>query len=73
MGIFGSSEEVSDENTVDSIGHVNNNIVIQEARNTHTQMIIYEKMLSTYVLVTAEMIKLGIYLITQWRSISKDQ
>lgn len=69
MGIFGSSEETNEEKTVDSTGHVNNNIVIQEARDTHSQMLINERMLwATYILVTAEVIKLGIYLFTQWRN-----
>lgn len=69
MGIFGSSEESVEEKTVDSTGHVNNNIVIQEARDTHQQVLIGERLMyATYVLVIAEIIKLGIYLYTQWRN-----
>lgn len=58
MGIFGSSEESNEMKTVDTNGNVNNNIVIQEASDTHRQMIMREKLLfATYVL--AEIIKLG--------------
>lgn len=63
MGWFGSSEEETEMKTVDSNGNVNNNIIIQEARDTHSQMLLNERLLyATYILVGAEMIKLGIYL-----------
>lgn len=69
MGWFSSSEENFEEKTVDSTGHVNNNIIIQEAKDTHEQVLINEKMmLATYLLVFAEVVKLCIYLYTQWRS-----
>lgn len=42
MDIFRSSEEFIEKKTVDSMGHVNNNIVIQEARDTHNQKFISE-------------------------------
>lgn len=63
MGIFGSSEERVEEKVVDSTGHVNNNIVIQEAKDTHSQVILNQKLLyATYILVCAEIIKLGVYI-----------
>lgn len=62
MGWFGSEEQVSESKTVDSVGHVNTNIVIQEAADTHSSMIISEKLLfATYLLVGAEILKLGLY------------
>lgn len=62
MGIFGSSEEKTEEKMVDSTGHVNNNIIIQEAKDTHHQMLLNEKLLmATYVLVFLEIIKLMMY------------
>lgn len=69
MGIFGSSEENVEQKTVDSSGHVNNNNIIQEAHDTHSQMLTNEKMLlATYILVAAEVMKFAIYVFTQWRS-----
>lgn len=63
MGWFGSEEEEIEMKTVDTNGNVNNNIIIQEARDTHHQMLIGEKLLwATYALVAAEIIKLGVYL-----------
>lgn len=68
MGWFGSSEETNEENLVDSNGHVNNNIVIQEARDTHFQAATSEKLLfATYVLVELETIKLLICFYSMWR------
>lgn len=59
MGIFGSSEERTEEKAVDSTGHVNNNIIIREAQDTHQQMISGEKLvIATYLLVFAEILKL---------------
>lgn len=43
--IFGSSEERVEEKTIDSNGQVNNNIVIQEARDIHSQLQYNEKLL----------------------------
>lgn len=61
--IFDSSEEDVETKTVDSNGNVNNNIIIREANDTHSQMLIGEKMLiATYLLVAAEILKLGFYL-----------
>lgn len=65
MGWFGSSEEETEIKTVDSNGNINNNVIIQEAKDTHSQMLIGERLLcATYILVGAEVIKLGIYLFT---------
>lgn len=63
MGIFGSSEERVEEKTVDSTGHVNTNIVIQEARDTHDIAKGNEKMLTVmYIMCLLETIKIAIYL-----------
>lgn len=63
MGWFGSEEEEVKTKTVDTTGNVNNNIIIQEARDTHHQMLIGEKLLiATYALVAAELIKLEVYI-----------
>lgn len=63
MGWFGSEEESVEQKTVDTNGNVNNNIIIQEAHDTHSQMLIGERMLiATYALVCAELLKLGVYL-----------
>lgn len=68
MGIFGSSEENVEEKNIDSAGHVNNNIVIQEAKDTHSQLIVNEKLLyASYALVFFELIKLGMYVFTGYR------
>lgn len=62
MGIFGSSEESVEQKVVDTTGNVNNNIIIQEANDTHHQMLLSEKLLfGTYCLVGIELIKLSIY------------
>lgn len=68
MGIFGSSEENNEMKTVDSTGQVNNNIVIQEAADTHHQMITSEKLLfATYLLVFFEIIKLIVFGFTAFK------
>lgn len=62
MGIFGSSEENTEVKTVDSNGHVNNNIIIREAEDTHTQMLANQELLYvTYGLLGLELIKVAIY------------
>lgn len=69
MGSSESSEQKFEEKTVDSTGHVNNNIVIQEAKDTHQQVLINERMLyAAYVLIVFEVIKLAIYMYTQCKS-----
>lgn len=68
MGLFGSSEENTEVKTVDSNGNINNNVIIQEAADTHHQMLISERMLiAAYLLVAAEVMKLGIYLFQVFR------
>lgn len=71
MGSSQSAEE-TEVKMVDTNGNVNNNIVIQEARDTHSQLLIGEKLLyATYVLVLAETIKLAIYLFHSLRKMLK--
>lgn len=63
MGFFSSDEENSEVKTVDTNGNVNNNIVIQEAADTHAAMITSERLLAaTYMLVAAELLKIGVYI-----------
>lgn len=66
MGWF-SSEESSEEevasNAVDSNGQVNNNIIIQEAKDTHSQLKMSESLLyATYFICLCELAKLCMYL-----------
>lgn len=68
MGLFGSSEENVEEKMVDSTGHVNTNIIIQEARDTHEQVKMNEKMLITmYIMCGIEVIKLSLYLFNTFK------
>lgn len=70
MGIFGSSEENLESKTVDTTGNVNNNIVLmqQEARDTHDQMILNQKIFYTScLLVMFETIKLVVYVISSYK------
>lgn len=68
MGWFDSSEEVGDTKTVDTNGNVNNNIIIQEAADTHHNMLTSARLLyATYFLLGAEVIKLGIYLFNSYK------
>lgn len=72
MGWFGSSEENTEVKTVDSNGNINHNVIIQEARDTHDQMLINGKMLfATYILVIAELLKLAIYIFNSYRKTLK--
>lgn len=67
MGAEQSSENI-EEKMIDSNGQVNNNIIIQEAKDTHYQAIISEKLLyGMYVLIVVEVLKLGIYSYNMWR------
>lgn len=71
MGSSQSSEETENK-AVDSNGNINNNIILQEAWDTHSQMVINEKiLLATYALVIAEIMKLGIYLFHAFRKTLK--
>lgn len=68
MGWFSSSEETNEEKLVDSNGHVNNNIIIQEAKDTHHQSIITERLLfATYALIGLEIIKVVICSYGMWK------
>lgn len=68
MGIFGSSEERVEEKTVDTSGHVNNNIIIQEAEDTHNQLILNEKIFyASCLLVIFEAIKLIVYIVGAYK------
>lgn len=62
MGLFGDSSEEIEHKVVDTTGQVNNNIIVQEARDTHDQLLVNEKLLlATSALVVFEVIKLVIY------------
>lgn len=68
MGFFGSSEESIENKAIDTNGQVNNNIVIQEARDTHSQMILSEKLLfGTYILIGLEAVKIAICLFSAYQ------
>lgn len=77
MGWFDSSEEnieIIDNETknIDATGHVNTNIIIQEARDTHHQVLIGEKLLiATYWLIGAELLKLTLYCFQTFRKVMK--
>lgn len=68
--IFGSSEESSESKTIDTNGNVNNNIVLlqQEARDTHDQMVLNQKMfIASCLLVLFEVVKLTVYVISSYK------
>lgn len=70
MGIFGSSEENLESKIVDTTGNVNNNIVLmqQEAKDTHDQVILNQKIFYTScLLVMFETIKLVVYVISSYK------
>lgn len=68
MGFFGSDEHSIEEKAIDATGNVNNNIIIQEARDTHGQLVTSEKLLfGTYVLITIETIKLAICVVSAFK------
>lgn len=72
MGWFTSSEEVTDEKMIDTNGNVNNNIIIQEAQDMHTQANLSHKLLfATYVLVIIELAKLIICGYSAWKRTMK--
>ena len=67
MGNHASSEETENK-VVDTSGHVNNNVIIQEAKDTHTQLLVNEKLLlATYLLVGFEVIKIAIYVFAAYK------
>lgn len=68
MGIFGSSEESIENKAIESNGQVNNNIILQEASDTHSQMVFSEKLLfGTYILIGLETVKIFICLFSAYR------
>lgn len=68
MGWFDSSEEIIEEKLVDCNGNVNNNIIIQEAKDTHLQATLSERLLTaTYFLVALETAKWAICFYNMWR------
>lgn len=68
MGWFSSDEEQNEETLVDSSGHVNNNIIIQEARDTHYQATLSEKLVyCSYILIAFEVLKLTICTYNMWK------
>lgn len=72
MGIFGDSEESVEIKTVDSNGQVNNNIIIQEAKDMHSQMMLSEKLVfGTYVLIGLEVVKISICLFSAFKRYMK--
>lgn len=57
-----------EEKAIDTSGHVNNNIIIQEAKDTHNQLIINEKLFyATCLLVAFEVIKLIVYIVGAYK------
>lgn len=67
MGWFSSSEEIVEEKLVDTNGNVNNNIIIQEAKDTHQLATLGEQLLmATYVMVGLELVKLSICFYKLW-------
>lgn len=68
MGSSESSEVKIEVKIVDSNGQVNNNVIIQEAKDTHVQMLLNEKLLwATYSLVLIELSKLCIYIFCSYK------
>lgn len=62
MGWFSSDEQEIESKVVDTTGNVNNNIIIREAADIHSAMVISERLLfATYLLVGFEIVKIGIY------------
>lgn len=63
------SAELNEEKMIDGTGNVNNNIIIQEARDTHSQLLIGEKLLwATYVLIALEFIKFILYFVRGFKN-----
>lgn len=74
MGIFGSSEEHIEEKLIDTTGQVNNNIVIQEAKDVHEQLKTNENtFIVLCVMCSIEVIRLGLYLYYKLRKNIKKQ
>lgn len=64
----GSSSEQTEVKAIDSNGQVNNNIIIQEARDTHDQKMLSEKLvIGTYILIGLEVFKIAFCLFSAYR------
>lgn len=73
MGTTSSTENV-EQKAIDANGNVNNNIIIQEAKDTHSQMIANEKLLvATYFLCAIETIKVGVYIFLKYKKNLKNK
>lgn len=73
MGTTSSTENV-EQKAIDANGNVNNNIIIQEAKDTHSQMIANEKLLvATYFLCAIETIKIGVYIFLKYKKNLKNK
>lgn len=75
MGSWFSKEEIKiDEKVVDTNGAINNNIILREVNDTHSQMLINQDLLyATYFLCLIEAIKLAIYLFNAYKKHVKKQ
>lgn len=73
MGTTSSTENV-EQKAIDANGNVDNNIIIQEANDTHSQMITNEKLLlATYILCAMEIIKMGVYIFLKYKKNLKNK
>lgn len=73
MGLSSSTEN-TEQKAIDATGNVNNNIIIQEAQDTHSQLITNEKLLvATYFLCAIEAIKMGVYVFLKYRKNLKNK
>lgn len=72
MGWLLGDEQTNEAQLVDSTGHVNNNVIIQEAKDTHQQAILSEKLVyGTYILIALEIVKLAICSYNMRRQVKK--
>lgn len=63
MGWFGSSEERDESKLVDTNGQVNNNVIIQEARDVHDSRRSNEQMVMLmYFMCGLEIVKCAMYI-----------
>lgn len=69
MGLFGDSEESIENKAIDSSGNINNNIILrEEARDTHDQLLLNQKLfIASCLLVAFETIKLTMYIISSYK------
>lgn len=72
MGGSSSSEESNENRMVDSMGQVNNNVIVQAVHDTHATVQLNERMLQVaYTLVAIETIKLLLYLFCAYKKTLK--